>query len=282
MKTTRSVSEIAYAKINLALHVRNKQADGYHELDTLFAFANDGDRLSIVDAPELSLVISGPFGENLSSVSDNLVMRTALLMRARFGVAAGAAIRLEKNLPIASGIGGGSADAAATARALNILWDLKLSKTELCDLLAPLGADIPACVASELVRGLGTGTTLTPLSPAGLSGRPILLVNPIEPVPTAAVFANWDGTDRGPLRGAGAYAMMRDGCNDLQPAAEALCPAITTILAALNAQSPEIVRMSGSGATCFAIFASEEHCQTAQLSINAQYPDFWQMTATMR
>ncbi len=128
---TPTVAETAYAKINLALHVRRRRADGYHDIETLFAFAADGDRLSATEAKTLSLRIDGPFGDGLSPDDDNLVLRAARRMQQHFNVETGAAIQLDKRLPIASGIGGGSADAAATARLLNILWRLGATEAEL-------------------------------------------------------------------------------------------------------------------------------------------------------
>ena len=154
-------SEIAFAKLNLALHVRKRRDDGYHDIETLFAFVQDGDVLTACPANELKLAIHGPFGTGLEADNNNLVLKTAFLLKAHFGVTQGAAIRLDKKVPMASGIGGGSADAAATARLLNRLWGLEASEQELADILAPLGADIPACIFSRPSFGSGTGTALT-------------------------------------------------------------------------------------------------------------------------
>ena len=152
--------ETAYAKINLALHVRRRRDDGYHDIETLFAFAQHGDQLQASLSDTLGLTIDGPFASGLSADDDNLVMQAAIRLRAHFSITSGASIRLTKNLPIASGIGGGSADAAAAARLLNRLWDIQASEQELADILAPLGADIPACVFSRTSFGSGTGTAL--------------------------------------------------------------------------------------------------------------------------
>ena len=146
-------TETAYAKINLALHVRRRREDGYHDIETMFAFAKHGDQLQASLADTLHFTIDGPFGSSLSADDDNLVMQAANRLRTHFSITDGASIRLTKNLPIASGIGGGSADAAAAARLLNRLWDIQASEQELADILAPLGADIPACVFSHTSFG---------------------------------------------------------------------------------------------------------------------------------
>lgn len=233
-------AETAYAKVNLALHVRARRPDGYHALETVFAFCKEGDLLEAEPAEALSLEIVGPFAAGLSAGEDNLVMRAARLLGGR-----GARLRLTKQLPIASGIGGGSADAAAALRLLSHLWDVPLPPlTE----QRSLGADVPACVVSQTARGTGVGEALAP--EASVAGTPILLVNPLRPLSTAAVFAAWDGVDRGPL------GDWHSGRNDLQPAASALVPEIEVILSHLSkAPGTTIARMSGSGATCFALFA---------------------------
>ncbi len=195
-----ALQETAYAKLNLALHVRRRRDDGYHELETLFAFAEDGDRISGELAEDVSLSVSGPFGDGLSD-TDNLVVRAASLIKAHFGVEYGAALHLDKQLPVASGIGGGSADAAATARLLNRLWNIGAEEGELEALLAPLGADIPACVRSRTAYGEGTGAivALRPRMPAFEAGRSCWSTR-LQPVATGPVFKAWDGIDRGQLQ----------------------------------------------------------------------------------
>ena len=190
-------SEVAFAKINLALHVRRRRADGYHDIETLFAFAQGGDVLHAHVSDALSLEIDGPFGSGLAADDTNLVLQVAALLQSHFGVSQGAAIRLDKQLPIASGIGGGSADAAATARLLNRLWGLNLSEQAMADILAPLGADIPACVFSRPSFGSGTGTDLVFLDDSSITARHLLLVNPLQSVATAAIFKAWAGVDGG-------------------------------------------------------------------------------------
>lgn len=271
-------TETAYAKINLALHVRRRREDGYHDIETLFAFAEHGDALAAELADGLSLNINGPFGGALSADDDNLVLKAASLLKCQFGVAAGARIALYKSLPIASGIGGGSADAAATARLLNRLWNIGASEAELAVLLAPLGADIPACVHSRTAFGVGTGTDLEFVADNDLSGTPVLLVNPMVSVSTAAVFRAWDCVDRGRL----SIGFMLSGRNDLEPMALALCPEIAAVLAALEATDTLLVRMSGSGATCFALFATADARDAAQLDISRACPEWWTMASCLR
>ncbi len=277
-----ALSETAYAKINLALHVRGIRSDGYHDLDTIFAFADGGDHLHVQENEEISLTISGPFAKGLSTGSDNLVMRAGMLLQSHYKIDSGASLHLEKRLPIASGIGGGSADAAAAARILSRFWKIDANENELAALLAPLGADIPACVSSRMSHGQGTGTDLIEISPNPLSGFSILLVNPLQPVSTAAVFAAWDRQDKGPLKGADVLEMIKSGRNDLQNAALELCPDINTILLSLHKFSPKLSRMSGSGATCFAIFSSAQECDAAQDYFQIEHPGFWTMVGKIR
>lgn len=271
-------TETAYAKINLALHVRRRRDDGYHDIETVFAFCKDGDELKAEIADELSLNITGPFSSALSADDNNLVLRAAHLLKNRFGVAAGAQITLDKRLPIASGIGGGSADAAATARLLNRLWDIGASEAELAALLAPLGADIPACVHSRTAFGRGTGTDIEFVTDSDLAKTPVLLVNPLISVSTAAVFRDWDGIDHGPVP----ENFMQSGRNDLEPMALAICPEIADVLASLAASSPLLACMSGSGATCFALFASPEVRDAAQCDISKACPEWWTMASCLR
>ena len=172
------MQETAYAKINLALHVRERRADGYHRIETVFAFAEDGDRLDVAAAQDLTLEIIGPFAADLAGEGDNLVLRAARALRDRCGVETGARLTLDKRLPIASGIGGGSADAAAALRLLARWWHLDASEAELLDIAARLGADVPACLLSRTARGEGKGDDLEPLPVEDLAGTPLLLVNP--------------------------------------------------------------------------------------------------------
>jgi 4-diphosphocytidyl-2-C-methyl-D-erythritol kinase len=227
----------------------------------------------------LSLEIDGPFGSGLAADDTNLVLQVAALLQSHFGVSQGAAIRLDKQLPIASGIGGGSADAAATARLLNRLWGMGASEQELADILAPLGADIPACVFSRASFGSGTGTDLVFLDDSSITARYLLLVNPLQSVSTAAIFKAWAGVDGGEV---GRGDMWDTACvsrNDLEPLAAAICPVISDILQRLSSANPAIVRMSGSGATCFALFDDTASLQTA---ITTLKPHWWSMASVLR
>ncbi len=250
-----AIVETAPAKINLALHVRRRRSDGYHELETLFAFCRDGDVVTVERAAATTLTLTGPFAGLLAGESqdDNLVMRAVRAFKARFGVADHYAITLDKHLPVASGIGGGSADAAATLRALARLHGIAPDHVDLFGIAGELGADVPACLLGRTARGEGKGDALQVVEPLG--ERPVLLVNPGVGVSTAAVFGRWDGVDRGPLGQGEVMAVAAAGRNDLEPPARAIAPEIDAVLALLEA-SPGFLfsRMSGSGATCFAIF----------------------------
>lgn len=262
-------SETAYAKINLALHVRKRLPNGYHELETIFAFLDQGDMISVQPGEGVTLEISGPFAEGLST-TDNLVVQAAKRLAELSNVERGVRLHLDKRLPVASGIGGGSADAAATLRLLNRFWGLDLSIAELAEIAKPLGADVPACVSSETCRGTGIGHDLTSIPGDDLVKCTALLINPLIPVSTADIFAVWDGIDRGALESGPVITAARNGRNDLQKPAVALVPVLTEVLQLLNECQPVIARMSGSGATCFALFDSlteaknaEHHCRKA-------------------
>ena len=279
----RPSAETAYAKINLALHVRRRRPDGYHELETLFAFCADGDRLTAEPSDTLSLAIEGPFGEGLSAGPDNLVLRAAEALRTVAGMTAGAAIRLDKRLPVASGIGGGSADAAAALRLLVRLWGVSVADDVLYGIGAELGADVPACVASRACRGEGRGDALDFLDEGALAGRPVLLVNPRVAVPTGPVFQRWDGVDRGALAAGDPLAAALAGRNDLEPPARAMQPVIADVVEALAAMPGVVLaRMSGSGATCFAIYEGLAARDAADRAIAAAHPDWWRLATTLR
>ncbi len=248
------IVETAPAKLNLALHVRARRPDGYHELETLFAFVEQGDELRVAPAAADSFAVTGPFAPALDGEGDNLVTRAARAFRLHFG-GGGHAITLDKRLPVASGIGGGSADAAATLRALGRLHDVPLDA--MFPIADALGSDVPACLFGQSAIGRGRGERLEPVP--GLPGTPVLLVNPRVAVSTAEVFRRWDGTDRGPLS-----TDPRAGRNDLEPPARAIAPVIGDVLDALEAQpGANLVRMSGSGATCFALFDSDAQARAA-------------------
>lgn len=243
-------AEIAPAKVNLALHVRGKLPDGRHAIETLFAFCTEGDRLTAELADELSLSISGQFSADLDGSDDNLVLRAARALQTAAGVETGARLHLVKSLPVAAGIGGGSADAAAALRLLTVTW--RIDPAHATAVAPEIGSDVPACLLSMTARGSGAGDALQIVEQPDIAGAPVLLVNPRVPLATGEVFAGWDGVDRGPLDS------WRDGRNDLEPAAIALAPQVAAVLAWLHAQpGAGIARMSGSGSTCFALFESD-------------------------
>lgn len=276
------MTETAYAKVNLALHVRRRRADGYHEIESLFAFCEDGDGLSARarDDGAILLRIEGPFAPGLDAGEGNLVVRAARALQDAAGTGQGADLTLAKNLPVASGIGGGSADAAAALRLLDRLWDIGMGEERLIALGDPLGSDVPACVASRTLVGTGRGEALRFVELDGdLAGAAILLVNPGAAVATGPVFHAWDGVDRGPLDAAD----WRAGRNDLAAPAMGIAPAIGGVLAALEAlPGVTLARMSGSGATCFALFGDDAARDEAQAAVRAAHPDWWTMASRLR
>jgi 4-diphosphocytidyl-2-C-methyl-D-erythritol kinase len=268
---TQAAREIAPAKLNLALHVRDKLPDGRHAIETVFAFCTDGDRLSAEEADEITLSVSGPFAAELPEANENLVLRAARMLADDAQIGRGAAIRLDKQLPVASGIGGGSADAAAALRLLTALWRIDPAHAEA---VAPrLGSDVPACLLSLPARGEGAGDRLTPID-LDVSGAAVLLINPRVALSTSAVFAGWDGVDRGEL------GDWRAGRNDLEVPAIAIVPQIETVLAWLGVQpGAEFVRMSGSGATCFALFGSADERDNAAQRVPREW---WHLATFLR
>jgi 4-diphosphocytidyl-2-C-methyl-D-erythritol kinase len=269
------LAEPAAAKLNLALHVRGKLPDGRHAIETLFAFCTDGDRLTAESNADLWLEVTGPEAGGLGPITDNLVLRAAEALSARRGfdfLDGGALLTLDKRLPVASGIGGGSADAAAALRLLTRLWGIDPSHASA---VAPaLGADVPACLLSMTARGDGAGDELVLVDDPTISGTPVLLVNPRIPLSTGDVFARWDGADRGPL------GNWREGRNDLEAPAIALVPQIADVLSWLGEQpGVALTRMSGSGATCFGLFADEASRDAAAEACPSEY---WHLATFLR
>lgn len=267
---------IARAKINLCLHVTGQRADGYHLLDSLVVFADFGDRITCAPQASLSLTINGPQSAGLSAGDDNLVLRAAR----SFGSTLGAAITLEKILPVASGIGGGSADAAATLRALSRLWRLGLP--DAASTLA-LGADVPVCLHGQSCRMRGVGDVITPLNHP-LPAAYLVLVNPGVAVPTPAIFKALAHKNNAPLPAAlpkmqsvaDLASFLNLQRNDLEGPAMALEPVIAHVKQALLAQSGcYLSRMSGSGATCFGLFADALSAANAANALRAANPIWW-------
>lgn len=264
---------VARAKVNLYLRVTGRRADGYHTLDSLAVFAEAADAVTAAPADSLSLAIEGPEAGTLATEPDNLVLRAARALAAATGREAKAALTLTKNLPIASGIGGGSADAAATLRALNALWGTKLDNLALRDIAATLGADVPVCIESRPARMQGIGEALSEAPPLPAFG--LLLVNPRIAVPTPAVFRARQGGFSEPAEmparfgDARAFAdWLRPLGSDLEAAAIAICPTIADVLAAIAAQPGCLLaRMSGSGATGLGVFETAAEARRATASL---------------
>jgi len=280
--------EQAWAKINLTLQIVGRRPDGYHELESLVDFAEVGDVLKIEAAGNLSLCIDGPFAPGLASEDDNLVLRAAQALAERAGVAPAASVTLTKNLPVASGIGGGSADAAAALRGLSRLWNITLPAVELEALALGLGADVPVCLRGEAAIMSGIGERLQPV-PA-LPPLWLLLVNPGVAVSTAAVFRSLAGNfsavaePRLPPLGLAAFIdWLAARPNDLQAPACRQAPEVVAALAALDEfDDCLLVRMSGSGATCFGLFENENSARQAAEALAVQHPDWWVVPALLR
>lgn len=279
-----SLAEAAHAKVNLHLHVLGRRADGYHLLDTLVVFAAAADVLVAEPDDALSLAVEGPFAAALAGEADNLVLRAARALAAAAGVTRGARLRLVKRLPVAAGIGGGSADAAAALRALDRLWGTDLDPERLAAIAARLGADVPACVASRPARLGGIGERIVPAP--GLPPFGLVLANPGVAVATPAVFAAYAARGEAFDRPAAlpdawpeAATLARDLAlcrNALEPAAIALCPAIAEVLAALRTlPGARLARLSGSGATCFALFDDAAAAAAAARRLATAHPSWW-------
>jgi 4-diphosphocytidyl-2-C-methyl-D-erythritol kinase len=284
-----AVDELAPAKVNLDLCVLTRRSDGYHDLDSVVVFVELADRLIFEPGDGLRLEIAGPFASALADEPRNLVLGAAALLAERAAREAGVLITLEKHIPVAAGLGGGSADAAATLRGLNRLWDLGLDGGELQPLALRLGADVPVCLESRPARIRGIGERLEPLS--GVFALPLLLVNPGVPVPTAAVFAGLGGRFAAPPPGPPPVFLdtghllgwLRARANHLEAPARGLAPAIGHALAALRAQPGcALARMSGSGATCFGLFEEPFALHRAEAAIRAREPGWWLQATRIR
>lgn len=283
-----ALSETAPAKLNLYLHVVGRRSDGYHHLDSLVAFTQAADRLRAEPAPELSLAVDGLFAEGLKGETNNIVLKAARALAAHAAVATGARLTLIKNLPVASGIGGGSADAAAALRLLRRLWRLEIDDAALQGIAAMLGADVPVCLASATSYMGGIGEELAPAPRLPAVG--IVLVNPRVPLITARVFqarnglfsqpARFDETPASPRHLA---TMLATRGNDLQAPAATLVPAINSVLDALRA-SPGclLARLSGSGATAFGLYENEPAAAMAASWIGAREPHWWVVPTRLR
>ena len=278
---------LAPAKVNLYLHVVGQRPDGYHQLDSLFVFADCGDVVRVFPAETLTLEITGPFSAGLPVSEDNTVLKAARALVQALNVPAAAGIVLEKNLPVASGIGGGSSDAAAVLKALSKLWGRSLPEPELSALALSVGADVPACLKGKAVCVSGIGEILTEAPP--LPELTAVLVNPNRPVSTPAVFRKRSGEfsapapiDEAPADVRGFITELKRRRNDLAAAAEALEPSVSEVLAALRAcPGCALARMSGSGGTCFGIFEKESDRGTCVERLRRKYPFWWIQSAKL-
>ncbi|KAF0145051.1 MAG: 4-diphosphocytidyl-2-C-methyl-D-erythritol kinase [Rhodospirillaceae bacterium] len=282
--------EFAPAKVNLYLHVVGRREDGYHRLDSLVAFAGVGDTVTVAPAAGLSLRLGGPFAPLLADAPDNIVLRAARLLAERIGMAPDVAITLDKRLPVAAGLGGGSADAAATLRGLIRLWNVDRSADDLIVLALALGADVPVCLygAPAQVSGIGEGIEPAPALPSVW----LLLVNPLCPLATATVFkvrAERGATytiampiTESPGDASTLASVLAVRCNDLQESALALESVIGTVLEVL-ARLPGclLVRMSGSGTTCFGLFADGAAARAGARALAIDRPTWWSAAAPL-
>ena len=276
----------AWAKVNLFLHVTGRRDDGYHRLDSLVAFAGIGDTVTVSPASALSLTIDGPTAPLLAVGDDNIVLRAARALAAAAGRPAQAHIHLIKRLPVAAGIGGGSADAAAALRALSHMWDIHLPPAALRAVALALGADVPVCLRGRPTRMSGIGETLAdaPVLPPTW----LVLANPLIGLSTPAVFQARQGCFSAPMpletRPPDVATLVRalaERRNDLSEAAISLVPEIAVILSALERSGCLLARMSGSGATCFGVFPDQPAAETAAARLAADYPGWWIKSASL-
>jgi len=267
---------LAPAKVNLWLNVVGRRDDGYHLLDSLVAFVDLADQVEARPDDRLSLGLDGPLAVALAEEADNLVLKAARLLADRAGVAPRAAVRLIKHIPVAAGLGGGSADAAATLRELVELWRVAMPEEELFDLAVRLGADVPMCLAGRTAFVSGIGDRLAWAPP--LPECAVVLVNPGTVLPTRDVFAERHGAFS-PLRPAprpwrdlaDLAAALADRGNDLAAAAISLAPPVGQVLEALGRTGARHAAMSGSGATCFALYESHDLAQRAASTLPAAW-----------
>ncbi|MFP4127293.1 MAG: 4-(cytidine 5'-diphospho)-2-C-methyl-D-erythritol kinase [Alphaproteobacteria bacterium] len=272
------VTEPAPAKLNLDLYVEGRRADGYHLLDSVVAFTAFGDEVTLAPAETFALTVDGPFAAALERAGESLVTRAVHALADASNRPPAFAVRLTKRIPLAAGLGGGSADAAAALRALARLWGGETPTSTLVEIARALGADVPACLARRPARLAGIGDVLAP-APT-VPPLELVLVNPNQPAPTGAVYRALDpaGFAPAPARqddGAELPRWLRQGRNDLEPAALEVAPAIGAVRARLAASGADVVRLSGSGATVFAVFAQPEAADAAAVALRGERPDWW-------
>lgn len=270
------LSARAPAKVNLFLHITGRRADGYHLLESLVAFTEVADILEAEPAPELRLAVEGTFAGDAGGGADNLVLKAARLLRQHTGTQVGATLRLTKNIPVGGGLGGGSADAAATLTLLNQLWNLSLTQAELLALAPQLGADVAMCLNGQSAIARGIGDVLEPVALKPLSA---VLVHPRVPLLTKEVYGALAKQQvfptRADARNADTLRWLRATENDLQAPALAVQPMVVQVLAALRETHPQLARMTGSGACCFGLYADSDAAHEAAAQIARAHPQWW-------
>ena len=272
---------LAKAKVNLFLHITGRRGDGYHLLESLVCFPDCGDVLKVLPSNRLSLQETGPFSGQMGPWQDNLILKAAGLLKRKYGVVEGAEIHITKNLPVASGIGGGSSDAATVLHLLVKLWNINISDQELMDLGAELGADLPICLYGNLAMMSGIGEVISPVK--AIPSLAMLLVNPGITVSTQAIFGSLGPIvpkiDIPDVEGLskGAFIQMLKGCrNDLQAGAVRVAPSISTVLSKLDGLDTCLLsQMSGSGATCFGLFDTVKQAELAKDILQKTEPGWW-------
>jgi len=290
----RPLTVLAPAKVNLFLHVTGRRADGYHLLQSLFAFADVGDKVSLAPSDGLAFAVTGPFAAVCRKAGcggdSNIVVKAAKALRDLLGDdTKGAAITLEKNLPLASGLGGGSSDAAAALKALQIFWGCEAEARALYELTLGLGADVPACLLAEACLVSGIGGETAPLR--DFPDLPCVLANPNAPLATSAVFKAFaerefpftpplflDAANLGDV-----FELLDRTRNDLQGPACGVLPEVGKVLMALQqTKGAKLARMSGSGATCFALFEDAAWADAAARAIAEANPGWWVRATRLR
>lgn len=281
MRTQTRLHALAPAKLNLALHVQGKRSDGYHLLETLIVFTDFGDKLSFVESDTLSLEVTGPFAAQAGNGGNNLVIRAAKALIEWLGVEKGAVICLEKYIPVGAGLGGGSSDAAVTLKMLRSLWGVAVPDTQLMAIAAQLGADVPACLLQEPHIATGIGEELHILE-RPLPALYVVMVHPNIVLNTKDVFSaltpdSYIGTSIAHTLQRGLFPAIKHCKNSLQRAAITQCSEIANILLALETSmfQPDLVRMTGSGACCFALFQEKEQAQALSIELSNKYPQWW-------
>jgi len=279
-----SLASAAPAKINLALHVTGRRDDGYHRLESLVVFTRFGDRLTVEPTNEDAFVVTGPYAADVPVDGGNLVIRARDALREAAHHPEPVRISLEKNLPVASGVGGGSSDAAAVLKALNRYWHLDLGGAELASIAVSLGADVPMCLAATPLVARGIGEVLSPADDFPVLA--LVLVNPGTSVSTADVFGRLQRRDNPPLPPLPAhfdFHTIRNWLditrNDLEAPARSIDPTIDVVLAALDRAGSGFSRMSGSGGTCFGLFETNNVAKRAAAAIRSRRPE-WFVAAT--